>query len=117
MLKESPIWDFLDSWQTPNCYSSQFAPLPKGSGIYLLVLAFFEDGVLDHRILYVGMSRNIANRFINHEVKKACQRDFPSELIKVYFKRYPSEVLRRRERRLIKQINPPYNLQHRQKGF
>lgn len=116
MLADSPIWAFLDSWQTPNSYSNSFAPLPNGPGIYLLVLATWRDGVLNHQILYVGMSRNVANRFKGHEVKKICQKVFKDDYIKVYFKQCPIDDLRTRERKLIKQFNPPYNLQHRERG-
>lgn len=116
MLADSPIWEFLESWETPNCYSNQFAYLPNGPGVYLLVLATIRDGILDHQILYVGMSRNVAKRLKGHEVKRLCERDFRGDFIKVYFKRCPEPFLRLREQKLIERFNPPYNLQHRRRG-
>jgi excinuclease UvrABC nuclease subunit len=118
MLKDSPIWDFLEGWKTPDCYSNAYAPLPHTSGVYLLVLATMKDGLLDHEIVYIGQSRNIAKRLTGHNIKKLCQEYYgPKAFIKVYFKHYANGLLRRRERRLIQRFNPPFNLQHRTRGI
>lgn len=118
MLVDSPIWDFLESWRTPNCYSNKYDSLPKSAGVYLLVAAYHTDqGLLAHDVVYVGMSRNIFNRFKQHEVKKACELHYGRRVhIKVYFKRCSANALRRKERNLIKKFNPPFNLQHRVRG-
>lgn len=105
-----------EDWLTPNSYNDNHAELTTSSAIYLLVRATWSPS-LTHKVLYVGMSTNLAKRFRNHEVKVLCdKKDGKSDYVQVYFKRCPKEALRRRERAFIKAFNPPYNLQHRERG-
>jgi hypothetical protein len=106
-----------EGWLTPNSYSNNFASLPKRPGIYVLVRATWYP-TISHRVLYVGMSTNIAKRLDGHEIKAMCDKeDGKNDYVQVYFKTCPPEALRARERRLIKRFNPPFNLQHRVRGI
>jgi excinuclease UvrABC nuclease subunit len=105
-----------EDWLTPNSYGDNYAELPHGAGIYILVRATWRP-VPKFQVLYVGMSTNIAQRLKGHEIKKLCDDcNGATDYVQTYFRAYPKDVLRRRERRLIKAWNPPYNLQHRERG-
>lgn len=66
-----------------------------------------------YRVLYVGMSKNIAKRLRAHGVLRTCRDRF--NYVQVYFKEFRGD-LRKAERKLIRFFNPPYNLQCRIKG-
>jgi excinuclease UvrABC nuclease subunit len=106
-----------ETWLTPNSYSNNFASLPNGAGVYLLVRATWHPAP-SWEVLYVGQSINIAQRLRGHEIKKLCDRQpIPHSYVQIYFKRVAKQHLRTREKQLIKQLNPPFNLQHRKRGI
>ena len=107
-----------DKWLTPNTYSTNFDALPDSSGCYLLVFRSFDRGVLTKKVLYVGMSTNIARRISAHETFRLLRKTFTTRTsdVVVYFRRMPGGRIRRAEKRLIKLFAPPFNLQHRQRG-
>ena len=113
---DKPAGDRFDpeGWFTERTYSSKrFAPLPNGPGLYVLLDIDISARPFNYKVLYVGMSRNLSKRFNNHEIYQALNRTLD---VFVYFKPH-SEALRESERSLIKQFNPPYNLQHRERGL
>lgn len=117
---EGIIFD-TQGWKTPNSYSNDFAPLPRSSGVYVILRPVQiknrknPSGVgIIHHVLYIGMSINIAQRISQHTIKRELNRR--GDYVQIWFQRVPKHRLRTRERRLIKRYNPPYNLQHRVRG-
>lgn len=64
------------------------------------------------QILYIGMSKNLAKRMENHEIKKLITDGF----FQVWFKLFSETDLRKVEKALIIKYNPPYNIIHRVRG-
>lgn len=104
----------LNGWFTERCYSSErFAPIPKGPGLYALLDFDVSSQPLTWRVLYIGMSKNIRRRLRTHAIFAELNKVID---VFVYFKPL-NENLRTTERGLIKKFNPPYNIQHRQRGL
>lgn len=100
-------------WDTPQSPFGYCEP-PKIPAVYMFIMLdknFFEKCVVG----YVGMSRQIGNRFNNHpkfnEMKKL---DYH---IMRYFLPVPDCELRDRERGLIQRFDPPWNIQGRSVGL
>lgn len=106
----------LSKWKTPDTFDSAlFGSLPRSSGIYLLVHISEAGHSYKHEVMYIGQSVNLAERLRNHEIRKMLNKR--CGYVHVYFRRCPKDRLRTRERKLIKELNPPFNLQHRERGL
>lgn len=103
--------DVFDGWFTPNSYANDFREIPDRPGVYLLVAVCVRS--LKALVCYAGMSRNLSKRLENHPVKRLCEARF--DYVKVYFKEERSG-LRTKEKALIREFNPLYNLQHKMVG-
>lgn len=108
MSKDAFVFNPND-WFTPNTYNTNFRELPKSKGVYLLVSTTFGEKECFYEVLYVGSSKNLINRYKNHEVKRELQEIY--DYIQFYFKEVENhfEV----EKSLIKQIQPEYNTKWR----
>lgn len=108
-----PIRDFFisDGWLSPHTYHTCFSDVLPVSGIY----AFLNINMLKftETLLYIGMSKNISKRCSGHEVLAI----FRGLEIQVWFKKFPIELLRDKERFYIKNLNPSYNLVGKNRGF
>jgi hypothetical protein len=114
---DEPIENLLEGWRTPNTYGPEFGALPQSSGLYLLVRTSWANQTTTRQVLYVGMSHNIAQRLRKHEIKQMCDaQDGEHDYVQVWFRSYPRPGLRKRERTLIQELNPSFNLQHRRRG-
>lgn len=112
----------LTGWKTPNTYDGDdLGDLPRGPGVYLLIRtsivqdrsAKWGQRIVRH-VLYVGMSNNVSRRITTHEIIKALARK--RDFVEVWFKRCPAARLRIREKKLIQEFDPPYNIIHRVRG-
>lgn len=100
-------------WLTPDCYSSEYGVPPRSSGLYAFVFVDVLAAPITFEILYVGMSKNLRLRTTRHNLLARLRDRY--RFISTYFK--PCRFgLRGEERKLINHHNPPYNLQHRQRG-
>lgn len=79
-------FSFLHNWYTPNTYDTDFAALPNRPGVYLLVRwAWYPE--VTHRVLYVGMSRNLRQRLNRHKIWQECEeRNGSFDCVRVYFR-------------------------------
>jgi excinuclease UvrABC nuclease subunit len=111
-----------DGWKTPNTYCCHFAPFPESPGVYLFLFSDLGGNPEPERVLYVGMSTNIARRQSGHEV----YGEIYDTLEAIYggmfhcarwFKEAPAIDLRRTEASLIKLYDPPYKIIHRVRGL
>lgn len=95
------------NWYTPNTYDTNYKNVPGKSGVYMLVK---YPTLLNEspKILYVGSTKNLSERYKNHEVLRFLK--FHYGYVRFYF----NEVLDfiEVEKFLIKKIRPPYNTQH-----
>lgn len=111
----------VTGWKNPAAWDCDFADLPKGPGIYVIVRpsivrdrrARMGERII-YKLLYVGMSKNLAQRLQNHPVKRSF--DLANDYVQVWFIRVPPTKLRRKEKALIQEFHPPYNSQHRLRG-
>jgi excinuclease UvrABC nuclease subunit len=99
-----------DGWRTPNSYSHHYAPIPNGSGVYILGGSINKTYCEDkkEKVLYVGMSTILCNRIRGHSVIKEIEEI--NMYVRVFFKSYHSSIIRKEEGELIKKYNPPYNI-------
>jgi hypothetical protein len=83
-------------WFTENTYDLNFKKTPNKSGVYLLVGINFMP--ITKNIIYVGSSKNLQKRYMNHEVvrKELLNYDF----IKFYFRECYDFLIE--EKKLIK---------------
>lgn len=94
-------------WKTPNTYDKNFSELPKSSGVYLVVAVSFIP--FSKEIIYVGSSRNLHKRHLNHEVVRRVKSDY--DHIQIYFQSTENEI--EFEKFLIKKIQPSLNINHK----
>lgn len=106
-----------NGWKTPNTYDgASFSALPPAPGVYLLLHINIRLGDPDfgkERVLYVGMSKNLAKRLLTHEVLYAV----PGLYIQKWFIEKPLEDLRIFEREMIEHFDPPFNIIGRRRGL
>lgn len=93
-----------DSWTTPNTYYQNFKPVPKKSGVYLLVA--YRESSSDGEIVYIGSSKNLSKRYSNHEVINKLEKSYWH--VRFYFEECENYL--EREKQLIKSIHPKYNI-------
>ena len=98
----------LDGWLTPNSYGQDYAPLPKGAGIYAFTYFVFDIDDIHEFILYVGMSTNIAQRVANHNLLPKLRSKH--RFVAVYFFPLHRSSIREKEREFIRKFKPPYNI-------
>lgn len=101
----------LLKFKTPNTWGENYSKVPNKSGIYFYTacnngyLSFFCNDY--EKIIYVGSSQNLFNRYRTHEVgrhlKKLCNVTF-------YF--YETENFYEIEKYLIDYYKPICNYQH-----
>lgn len=102
-------------WRTPDTYGSNYERLPEGPGIYLFSRYDIDESekTYRHKVLYVGMSTNIANRCSSHEISRLFD---PEIYAQIYFQHH-SENLREIEAKYIKLFDPPFNIIGRPRGM
>lgn len=99
---------------TPNTYDRNFKEVPKKSGVYFFVAPYYHDyvsligGSEYYEIIYIGSSKNLFNRYNNHELRRKNIFD-----LKFYF--IESENYYEDEIKLIKYFQPIYNYKHNPK--
>lgn len=95
-------------WKTPNSYSNDFEMPPKTPGIYLLIYCDMWDykKLMTRTVVYVGQSKNLAERYNNHKVLKKLQKELG--YIQFHFKQ--THTPQEEEKNLIRLIKPKYNI-------
>jgi len=105
----------LLDFKTPNTYGENFSVVPKVSGVYFYVTPYYEDNPLFgydfYKILYIGSSKNLYNRYNNHEVGRVLKNICNVQFYFVETKDYISI-----EKNLINKIKPICNYQHNKKN-
>lgn len=101
----------LMKFKTPNTYDTNFSEVPKKPGIYFFTTPFYDDNILFgyeyERILYIGGSKNLYNRYNSHEKSR-----FLKEICRTSFYFFETELYKEKEIELIKYVNPICNIQH-----
>jgi len=94
-------------WHTPNTYDANYKYPENKSGVYLLAKldADLETRKINYKILYVGSSKKLKQRYKNHEVLKMLNKKY--DFIIFFFKECENEIVI--EKQLIKSIQPEYN--------
>lgn len=106
--------DFVaDGFKSPDTYSQYYAYPIDGPAVYAFVV-IDTDTYLNGLVAYVGMSRNLEQRWISHPVLPMISR--PGFHVKRWFKPVAKDDLRRIEREYIQRFDPPWNLQGRKRG-
>jgi len=102
-------------WRTPDLYSGCFEDAPRCPGLYVFTaFHFYKRSVTP---MYVGQSKNIYNRFKNHNIPGLIYSDIEQDMgLTRWFLRFGNSELREAERFLISQLNPPYNIACRTRG-
>ena len=96
-----------NDWKTPNTYGENFAYPQNQSGVYLLVERLIKDKHIEFKILYVGSSKNLYQRYKSHEVLRVLKETYGDVAFYFrYFKKF-KEI----EKKLIKIIQPRFNKQ------
>lgn len=116
MLMHSLIRDvqnfdrYSHEWYTPNTYDANFKTPPESPGVYLFY-AFekYSDIGLNGQIVYIGSTKNLAQRKCRHEVLRMIHRHY--RYIQFYFREIPTDF-KDIERTLIQVVKPIYNTQH-----
>ena len=94
-------------WFTENTYNINFKKTPNKSGVYFLVGINFIP--ITKEIIYVGSSKNLKKRYMNHEVIRNESSNY--DFIKFYF--IECDDFLTEEKKLIKKIQPKLNKQWR----
>jgi len=111
MSKDLIHYKELKKFKTPNTYGENFSKVPKKPGVYFYTTPSYTDGILFgteyEKILYVGSSCNLYNRYSGHEVgrmlKNICNISF-------YF--FETEFYSKIEIEFINNVKPICNFQH-----
>jgi len=100
-----------DEWLTPNSYNNNFSFPPEKPGVYLIVHPVVDYGNrrIKYKILYVGQSKNLHNRYAGHLVKKLLSEIY--DYIQFYFKETDDHI--KKEKELIKLFQPKFNTLHK----
>lgn len=101
---------YSHEWYTPNTYDPNFKVPPESPGVYLLY-AFRTCQDIGHigEIVYIGSSKNLAQRKCRHEVLRMIHRHY--HYIQFYFREIATDY-KDIERTLIQVVKPKYNTQH-----
>jgi excinuclease UvrABC nuclease subunit len=110
------IGDLLEQegWKTPDTYGANFREPISESAVYIFVKTDLDDASND-AVIYVGMSKNLAKRWTNHEVMSAASQG--GAYIRRFFRPVQENELRETERAYIQKFDPPWNLAGRIKGL
>ena len=116
MLMHSLMRDVQDfsryssEWHTPNTYDTNFKYPPEAPGVYLFyAFKTFQDIGRDGEIVYIGSSKNLAQRKSRHEVLRMLERHY--RYIQFYFREIDTDY-KDIEKTLIQVVKPKYNTQH-----
>lgn len=109
------VANFLEKegWKTPDTYGGNFQEPAAESAVYIFVRTDLGDRSND-AVIYVGMSKNLAKRWVNHEVLRAASKG--GAYIRRFFKPVQEKELRDTERLYIEKFDPPWNLACRVRG-
>jgi excinuclease UvrABC nuclease subunit len=109
-------YNVLLKFKTPNTYGENFSKVPKKPGIYFYATPYYiEDDKYKneffYRIIYIGSSKNLYNRYSSHEVGRVLKN-----LCNIQF--YFEETLdyKEFEKKLINHIKPICNYQYNKKN-
>jgi len=95
--------------KTPNSYDSNFMTPPKSSGVYFIVLPILQKTNVSHKILYVGSSSCLCDRYKTHKVMRLLNEKYG--YVQFYFKEIVNYI--EVEKATIKYYQPKYNKQWR----
>jgi excinuclease UvrABC nuclease subunit len=113
MGKKSPAFKFIEKeWSTPDTYDRNYKAIPECSGVYFLVHRdhnFLKSLKVKYKILYVGSSKNLKQRYRSHEVHRILREIFGDVVF--YFKETDNYI--EEEKALIKQTEARFNKQWR----
>lgn len=106
-----------NGWRTPDSYRWFESP-PDAPGIYLFlrISGLFEPDKRASRVMYVGMSTCIAQRLTGHPIPPQIRLDQSHEMLATWFRRFPANQIRAREREHIRRFKPPFNIIGRAPG-
>jgi excinuclease UvrABC nuclease subunit len=98
-------------WFTPNTYDRNFKNPPNAPGVYLIALLIidFDQKKTNYDIQYVGSAKDLSVRYSKHEVLRMIRKN---EFIVQFFFKEIEDYLPL-EKKLIKSIQPKYNIQWR----
>lgn len=102
MVKKFSLYD----WVTPNTYNNNFEYPPPRCGVYIIVTSWWINKDRGYKVLYVGQSKNLKNRYENHEVIKRAYEEY--DYVQFYFMECDNHV--EEEKKLIKKYQPLYNI-------
>lgn len=102
-----------DGWASPNTYDAHFAPLIKGSAVYLFMLHEAEE-YKKALVAYVGMSVRLSQRIGNHNILPML--NMPGFWPMIWFKPVKKGDLRKTESTYIQKFDPPWNISGRVRG-
>lgn len=108
----------FSEWHSLNRYDPGPGDLPRSSGVYIIALIGLPPENFE-KVLYVGMSKNIKKRVTGqHKILKMCRKlETPENMIQIYFRQFPQTGLAKREKSLIQELDPPFNIIHRKRGI
>ena len=116
----SEIRDSLEcgGWKTPDTYCKCFECPDEFSAVYLFLMVPLDElGMKDApcAIAYVGMSKNLSQRWCGHPILKEIRRD--DHYVQRWFLRCEEPELRKLEADLIATLNPLWNISGKRRGF
>lgn len=106
-------------WHTPDTYGNEYESPKNQSAVYLFLLHGWVDDEDFHDfgkaiVAYVGMSARLKQRWQTHNVLRDLRAS--GRYIQRWFQPVPKVDLRERELILIKEYEPPWNIQGRKRG-
>lgn len=113
MSNKDPVFTFVESeWKTNRTYNHNFSEIPEAPGVYLLVHTELDlkTGSQEHKILYVGSSKNLKMRYQRHEVLRILCEIYGAN-VRFYFKEEADYLAV--EKKLIKQTEARFNTRWR----
>jgi excinuclease UvrABC nuclease subunit len=98
-----------EDWFTPNTYDRNFKSTPNKSGVYLIIIPHydFNNKSVQHEIVYIGSAKDLLVRYSKHELLRFLKNR--NQYVRFYFKECNN--YRAEEKRLIKLVQPQYNIQ------
>ena len=112
-MAKDPAFLFVEPcWYTPNTYSRNYREVPNSPGVYLLVFRYkdIRRGNFFYKIMYVGSSKNLNQRYSRHEVLRVLNTVYNGN-IAFYFKPTPNYI--EVEKNLIRLTEARFNTQWR----
>lgn len=101
-------------WKTPDTYGNEFAPVPKGHGIYLFLIHRLHEYDICCAA-YVGMSKQIMKRWQAHNILKRLHAD--GYYTQRWFLSVPMAALAQEERKYIREFDPALNIHSKVSGI